>query len=84
MSEKREIVWNRTSELMPPSHEQVLVRGGIAYFRPTYSESLEAYPGWYTITGCDHPGRLMRWIPAFWALLPEPPGPVEEVRHGLD
>ena len=58
--------WIPVSERHPPSHQVVLVHGGIAFYREQSDE-------WFTLTGERYPGKPIQWNVTHWRILPEPP-----------
>jgi len=61
--------WIRVKDRLPDIDVTVLVDGGIAKWN---GES------WYSLTGCEYPGRPIHWEVTHWMPLPEPPGVKEE------
>lgn len=54
-------------ETAPMDGTEILVPGGIAYYRIVDS-------GWYTITAEKWPGKPIQWPVKHWMPLPAPPG----------
>lgn len=62
-------------ETAPRDGTVIIVPGGIAYWRHWYlrNGTLDRTPGWFTLTGCDWPGRPIHWEVQHWMPLPDPP-----------
>ena len=59
-------------ESAPKDGTVIIVSGGIAYWRERLNH-WEGPSGWYTLTGCEYPGKPIQWNVTHWQPLPEPP-----------
>ena len=63
--------WIPVTERLPKHREQVLVQGGIAYWRDPCPEWPDGK--FYTITAMEWPGRPIQWDVTHWMPFPEEP-----------
>ncbi len=56
--------WISVEDKLPDENTNVIVDGGIAYYRKGL---------WMTLTGELFPGKPIQWIVTHWMPLPEPP-----------
>ena len=61
-------------ESAPRDGTVIIVSGGIAYWRERLNH-WEGPSGWYTLTGCDYPGKPIQWNVTHWQPLPALPEP---------
>ncbi len=54
--------WISVKDRLPEENLMVIVDGGIA-------KHLDS--GWYSLTGIDHPGRIIRWDVTHWQPIPK-------------
>lgn len=56
--------WISVKDEMPPNMQQVIVEGGIAYYR-------EKEEQWYSITAFNWPGKPITWDVTHWMPFPK-------------
>ena len=63
--------WVSVEERLPEHMQQVLVEGGIAYWRDPSPEWPDGQ--WFSVTALEWPGRPIQWTVTQWQPLPSPP-----------